>query len=118
MSTCVETASGLGERIRFARERAGMTQAELARQIGLADAQSVSNYERGRSEVPRERLRRISAATRTPIAYFVSEPEVAEEETPLLERIAAGIAELSHSQELTFALLAEIRERLERLEGP
>jgi transcriptional regulator with XRE-family HTH domain len=61
----------LGRRIQEAREEAGLTQAQLAELIGLKYAQSVSNYERGKSEPRRKRLRRIAEVTRKPISHFV-----------------------------------------------
>lgn len=53
----------VGKRIQQARKEAGLTQRALAERIGLQDSQSVSNYERGVSDVPRDRLKRIAEAT-------------------------------------------------------
>lgn len=53
----------VGKRIQQARKEAGLTQRALAERIGLQDSQSVSNYERGGSDVPRDRLKRIAEAT-------------------------------------------------------
>ena len=65
--------SQIGERIKLAREDAGMTQADLARKVGLEHPQSVSRYERGETEVPPKRLRAIAEATGRPMSFFVAE---------------------------------------------
>lgn len=65
----------LGRRIRQAREDANLTQRELADAIGLQDAQSVSNYERGVTEVSTRRLRRIAEATKKPLPFFLGPDE-------------------------------------------
>jgi len=46
-----EAAKRLGERIRSMRLRMGMTQADLAKQLGLASPASISNYENGTTEL-------------------------------------------------------------------
>jgi transcriptional regulator with XRE-family HTH domain len=63
----------VGRRIAQAREEAGLTQAELATRIGLRHPQSISNYERGETEVPAKRLRAIAEATGKDISYFLGE---------------------------------------------
>lgn len=45
-------SSLVGEKLRCARERAGLTQAELARAWRVRSAQSVSNIERGVAPLP------------------------------------------------------------------
>ena len=63
----------IGRRIRTARDDAGLTQRALAALIGVEDAQSVSRYERGITEVTTRRLERIAEATGKPMSYFVLE---------------------------------------------
>lgn len=65
--------SQLGERIKFAREEKGLSQAELARRVGLGHPQSISRYERGETEVPPKRLRAIAEETGRPMSFFVAE---------------------------------------------
>lgn len=65
--------SQLGERIKLAREEKGLSQAELARRIGLGHPQSISRYERGIGEVPPRRLRAIAEETGQPMSFFVAE---------------------------------------------
>jgi transcriptional regulator with XRE-family HTH domain len=61
----------IGRRIAQAREEAGLSQRELAEKIGVADAQSVSRYERGITEVKTRRLEKIAEATGKPLSFFV-----------------------------------------------
>jgi transcriptional regulator with XRE-family HTH domain len=63
----------IGRRIKEAREDLSLSQRELAERIGLADAQSISRYERGETEVPAKRLRRIAEATGKDMSFFVME---------------------------------------------
>src|SRR2546421_4479351 len=61
----------IGRRIAEAREEAGLTQAQLAERIGVATAQSISRYERGETEIPSKRLKRIAEETDKPLEFFV-----------------------------------------------
>jgi transcriptional regulator with XRE-family HTH domain len=63
----------LGRRIREARDDAGLTQPELAEQLGLSHPQSISRYERGETEVPQRRLRRIAEVTGKPLGFFLTD---------------------------------------------
>lgn len=63
-----------GARIKAAREGLGWNQPQLAHAIGLKHPQSISNYERGLTDVPATRLRKIAEATGRPLSYFVDEP--------------------------------------------
>jgi transcriptional regulator with XRE-family HTH domain len=65
----------IGRRIAQARDEAGLNQRQLAELIGVADAQSISRYERGKTEVSQKRLRRIAEATGKPMSFFVREPD-------------------------------------------
>ncbi len=70
----------LGRLIAKAREGADMTQQELADAIGIKNAQSISRYERGETEVPTKRLRKIADATGKPLAFFMGETAPPEEQ--------------------------------------
>lgn len=65
----------LGERIKKAREDAGLSQQALADRVGLKQGQSISNYERDQAEVPAKRLRAIAKETNKPMSFFLEEPE-------------------------------------------
>lgn len=77
----------LGQRIKAAREESGLTQSQLAERLGLGHSQSISNYERGATEVPQKRLRRIAEITGKPLVYFIGEP--AETDPGLAEEVRA-----------------------------
>ena len=64
----------LGRLIALAREEANLSQPQLAERIGLKHPQSISNYERGVTEVPARRIRQIAEATGKPISFFLGEP--------------------------------------------
>jgi transcriptional regulator with XRE-family HTH domain len=108
----------LGRRIKEAREQAKMTQRELADAIDLRDAQSISNYERGITEVPTPRLRRIAEATKQPLAFFLG-PEDTEAGLPQLSRWQAEVLDRmrlleereEHHGELLHELLQLVRGR-------
>lgn len=65
----------IGRRVKEARDSADLTQQELADRIGIAQGQTISNYERGTTEIPPKRLRRIAEATGKPLAFFVQDPD-------------------------------------------
>ncbi len=107
----------LGRRIRTARLDVELTQAQLAHRIGLHDAQSVSNYERAVTDVPRDRLRKIAAETRKPMSYFIDEPADVIDPIGVLAKVAHNVEEIMRAQDLQFALLEELRARLDKLSG-
>lgn len=55
-----ETGSTLGERLRSARRRLGLSHADLAERLGV-DPSSVLGWERGRHQPTRQRRERIAA---------------------------------------------------------
>lgn len=99
----------LGQRIKEAREGADLTQQELADRIGIRQGQTISNYERGVTEVSTKRLRRIAEATSRPITFFVQEPPVA---GPVEDVVAGQLAALEERQEHVEELLRELLRRL------
>jgi transcriptional regulator with XRE-family HTH domain len=90
----------IGRRIAEAREEAGLSQRELAEKIGVADAQSVSRYERGITEVKTRRLERIAEATGKPLSFFVqveekpASPEANQELLQVLGQVQDGVEEI------------------------
>lgn len=106
----------LGQRIKSAREEAGLTQRELANLVGLADGQAVSNYERAVTQPTRERLRRISEATRKPLAYFLDGEEDWPDPVGLLRELLDAVAELHQNQAVQLAALKQNADALARLE--
>lgn len=62
----------VGERIRRARQRAGLTQQELAELIGTTD-KSISALETGRVEPSISQMQAIATSLNKPIATFTGE---------------------------------------------
>ncbi|MCL5036958.1 MAG: helix-turn-helix domain-containing protein [Chloroflexi bacterium] len=84
----------LGNRIRYARKEAGMSQEELARHLGYTQA-AIYKIEKGKSEPGFETLRRIAAVLKRPLAFFLEEDEYYR--TPLTnteEQIAQEVREV------------------------
>lgn len=105
----------IGIRIREAREAAGLSQPELAERLGLAHPQSISNYERGVTEVPPKRLRRIAEITGRPLGFFVGEPAgLLEEAGGPAGRLLDRLAELEAKVEAQGEATTETLEGLER----
>jgi len=69
----------LGQRIKTARQGAGLSQQELALAIGLKHAQDVSRYERGKVEVPSSRIDLIAEATGRSRSFFTRDPSEVEQ---------------------------------------
>ena len=62
----------LGEKIKMIREKSGMSQEKLARQVGVG-LKTVEKWESGRDEPDREILKRIAAALKTPLHELTGE---------------------------------------------
>lgn len=103
-----EEYQAIGEKIRKAREAIGISQEELGKRLGFSGV-AISHYEKGRSKIAIDDLRRIAEITGKPMAYFLGEdyeklsPEVEEriiqqkiapllkvKYIPVLGKVAAG----------------------------
>ncbi|MBI3443081.1 helix-turn-helix transcriptional regulator [Candidatus Woesebacteria bacterium] len=62
----------LASRIRQAREATSLSQASLARAIGVSD-KSVSAYELGRAVPPLAKLKKIASQTNQPLVFFTED---------------------------------------------
>ena len=60
----------IGSKIRGARAECGMTQAELATAIGCSSA-TVANWEKGKTGVKVDSLKKISEVTEKSLEYFL-----------------------------------------------
>lgn len=69
----IESVYGqVGRRLREVRERLGLTQAEVAKRLGMAGV-TYHNYEIAQRRVPVVELKRIAALFDVPISYFLGE---------------------------------------------
>lgn len=79
----------VGKRIRHRRWLVGMTQQQLAEQVGIK-FQQIQKYETGANRVSASRLWEIGDALRVPVGFFfdglVEDAEEREEETLLQDR--------------------------------
>lgn len=94
----------VGQRIKEARDAAGLTQQDLADLVGVV-AQTISRWERAEIEISARQLRRVAEATRQPLSFFIREVDVATQPDALLERI-------QRLEEELLAKLDEIERRL------
>jgi transcriptional regulator with XRE-family HTH domain len=108
----VELRLELGRRIKQAREEAGLSQTELADRIGLRHPQSISNYERGETEVPGKRIRRIAEVTGRPLSFFLDEEPA--QDLDLLAGLRDLVARLERVAEVLEAQPARRSARGER----
>jgi transcriptional regulator with XRE-family HTH domain len=65
-------AGGIGHKIRFHRQRQGLTQTELADRIGVS-YQQIQKYEANKSQITLKRLLLIAKALDTPVQAFIVE---------------------------------------------
>lgn len=79
----------IGERIRKAREKSGMTQFQLARKLGFGSSQFVSLFERGLSKVPNDVLGKLVVILGLPEKKLIKQI-VAEYNENLVDEIHRG----------------------------
>ncbi|MEV0691214.1 XRE family transcriptional regulator [Streptomyces sp. NPDC050388] len=59
-------------RLRMARELRGLTQVQLAREVGSVTAASISQFENGHTRPATATLRRLAVALRVPLSFFAA----------------------------------------------
>jgi transcriptional regulator with XRE-family HTH domain len=64
----------IGQRIKKARQAAGLSQKELGQALKLSD-KTVSAYEVGRAQPSLEKLKQLSRATHKSISYFLDDKD-------------------------------------------
>lgn len=68
--------SYVGSRVRMRRKMLGMSQEQLAEQLGIT-FQQVQKYEKGTNRIGASRLFNVAARLDVPISFFFPEPETA-----------------------------------------
>ena len=66
----MSTTEGIGERLKYARERAGLTQADVSARLGIGES-SLSEFERGKREPAVSQLAALAGAYSRPVAFFL-----------------------------------------------
>ena len=109
MSVEVRDLPVFARRLRFARERAGLSQRELGRRIGMKDdaaSPRINQYETG-THVPRsETVEAIARELKIPVAYLFADGE-------RLARMILAFSQLpaAEQERITRALEGSVRER-------
>jgi len=105
----------IGERIKYSREKQGMTLEQLGKHVGVA-AQTLSRYETGViSGIPSDRIESIAKALHTTPAYLMGwEEELKEEytEEELSETKKRLIEKIKDLDEGTIAALNQIADTI------
>lgn len=101
---------GVGARLRVARRGAGLTQKQLADQLGV-ESITVSRWERGVTMPSIPRLRKIAEITQTTVSDLVRTPDAPTAHGAELAALRQELAE-------TRALVDRIASALERLGQP
>lgn len=100
-----------GQRIEYARENLGMTMEQLARKVGVK-ASAINKYEKGITDIPLSRLKRIAAALQIDAEDLVDwfdEPGESTEEK-LIRQFANKMADVDEDERLlltTFRVLSD-----------
>ncbi|MXW34925.1 MAG: helix-turn-helix transcriptional regulator [Chloroflexi bacterium] len=86
----------IGQRIREARRRRGLSQSEVSQMAGITQA-SLSNYETGKRELPLTTMMNLAASLDVPVGDLMAIPEVI-----ILRdsRLADAVRALTESPEL------------------
>ena len=85
-------SGGVGGRLRTARRSAGLTQKQLADELGV-ESITVSRWERGATSPSLPRLRRIAELTGTTVSDLVRAPDAASAHSVELAALRAELAE-------------------------
>ena len=103
-------SGGVGGRLRIARRSVGLTQKQLAEQLGV-ESITVSRWERGVTSPSLPRLRRIAELTETTVSDLVRAPDAATAQAVELAALREELAE-------TRALVDRVARALEQLAQP
>jgi transcriptional regulator with XRE-family HTH domain len=106
----VHESGGVGARLRAARRGAGLTQKQLADELGVEPI-TVSRWERGVTTPSLPRLRRVAEITQTTVSDLVRAQDAASAETVELAALREELAE-------TRALVDRVARTLDRLTRP
>lgn len=101
---------GVGSHLRAARRGAGLTQKQLAEELGV-EAITVSRWERGATSPSLPRLRRIAALTHTTVSDLVRTPDAATAHALELAALREELAE-------TRAIVDQVARTLDQLARP
>ncbi len=102
-------SDAIAERVRSAREMAGLSQAHVARMLGV-HRPSISEMEAGRRKVSADELRQLAELYSVDVAWLAGTRSVDDE--PRVELAARELAKLKeHDLERVLQLLRTLRQR-------
>ena len=107
LSLGTHVSGGVGERLRTARRATGLTQKQLASELGV-ESITVSRWERGVTTPSLPRLRQIAEITETTVSDLVRAPDAATAQAVELAALRAELAE-------TRALVDRVARTLEQV---
>lgn len=84
----------ISQRIKKARQEAGISQEQLADKLGLSGNNVISRWENGRGRISVDQLAKIADLTHRPISYFFGEEEQEKLKTYKLEQKIKKLREL------------------------
>ena len=106
-----EASKQLAERLRQAREYLGLSQEEVAQQVGLSRP-AISQIENGNRRVDAIELTKFAKLYQRPLGYFTGEQPVGEPpQMELLKRAAAELSDRGRDEVLRFAEFLGARSR-------
>lgn len=106
-----EARKQLAERLRQAREYLGLSQEEVAQQMGLPRP-AVSQIEHGNRRVDAIELSKFAKLYQRPVSYFTGEEPVGEPpQIELLKRAASELSDKDRDEVLRFAEFLRARSR-------
>ena len=108
----MELKSHIGQRLKLARKRAGLTQADLA-ELMQKSVETLSNLERGNALTSLETLSQLALSLNVPLDFFIggyTEADGASRRETALARIQLEARELTDDElELALRLISAIR---------
>ena len=104
----------IGKRIQKLRKERGYTQKELQEEMSLSDRKSISNYEKGKTEIPMTRLPDLCVALDCDLDYIFGKIDIPQnstknvmEETGLTEKASRLLLDKKYTDVLNALLIDE-----------
>ena len=102
----------IGKRIQKLRKERGYTQEELQKKMSLSDRKSISNYEKGKTEIPMTRLPDLCVALDCDLDYIFGKIDIPKnstknvmEETGLTEKASRLLLDKKYTDVLNALLI-------------
>ena len=103
-------AKNFADQLKAARELRGLSQTDLAKLTGLQPS-AISHFETGKRAPSFDNLKRLADALRVSIDYLLGRSDSPGASTPMAEKIFRDFANMTASDQETFAEMAKILAR-------